>query len=96
MTGIAVRCARADIGQAVIPPPSALMKSRRLIAHSTQDKTIAAWAGALEEAAPQARAERGERWSLLWRRVVQLGALIHDMDRQIFEWRISEHFQARM
>ena len=29
-------------------------------------------------------------------RVVRLGTLVHDVDRKIFEWRISEHFQARM
>src|SRR5262249_60635237 len=59
MTGIAVRCARADSGQVATPAPapSALMNSRRLIAPSTQDKTIAARTGALEEATSQARAE---------------------------------------
>ena len=34
ITGIAIRCARAPIGQAAAPPPSALMKSLRLIAPS--------------------------------------------------------------
>src|SRR5262245_24484528 len=94
MTGIAARCARAASGQAATPPPSALMKSRRLILPSSSDKTIAARAGILEEATSHAL-RRGER-SLFRRRVVQLGALVHDMDRQIFEWRISEHFQSRM
>jgi hypothetical protein len=46
--GIAVRCARAAIGQTAAPVPSALMKSRRLIAPSTQDKTISVDARPLE------------------------------------------------
>jgi hypothetical protein len=59
ITGIAIRCARAPIGQAAAPPPSALMKSLRLIAPSPQDRTISVEAGALEGARPVRCANEG-------------------------------------